>query len=540
MPEWVELVCESTDGVHRYRVTGELMQGGQAHVYQGHGRASEGEGRVTLRVFRPVEPTTADLAHYTREEFAAKARRSWSNGDAVLQMLNQRGVPNICRWANSFIGYPPHRPGEPGTGEPVPVQVLDYIEGHNLYRRLTDRYLEEHAGEDDLDGLRLLRGLADTLRALDALDHVVHQDIKPANVIIRPDGSLVLIDFTSARREADLTHMAYTPGASGPEVERREKPTPAYDVHGFGAVAYYLLVRADPRRDGGLNIVPAIAGRPALLDHLRLVLHDEPAQRLRRDELHDWIDRLAVLIGRTGLVSPGVRWDGPAVRDEPITVPSPSPAATAAERFPFRAITDLREALVVRAAVAAAPGAGLSLLTLPRPPAEWLTSNPADAEAPDAERAPGPWQGVWSPAPPSHPAAPSGPAGAGTAVPQPSTLTDAVPPGSPSRARFDPDLVRRLAFGGEFTGIGAGAAFLAWLVWLLAGGAQDHLTEIAELVTMLVVAAALVGLAKAGGAALERRWPPLRDSIVFHRALHAPATLLFAGATVLYAWLILG
>jgi hypothetical protein len=561
-----ELICESVDGSHRYVVTGELPNGGQANVFTGVGKTHDGTGKVTLRVFRPVEPTPNELAQVAAEHheqfrrlYAASASQSWTNGDTVLQMLNERGVPNICRWAASFVGHPPRPAGAPRDDDPVPVQALTFVEGENLQHRVSDQYRATYPDAPDVDGLHVLRGLADTLRAMDALDHVIHQDIKPANVIIRPDGAPVLIDFTSARKEADLTTIVRTPGASGPEVQFGP-PTPAYDVHGFGAVAYHLLTQERPRRDGRLDFTSDIRHRPALEAHLRLLLDDDPDHRLRHRELHGWIDELAVLVRRTELACDGVRWNGPAVRDEPVTVPTPLHAEPAA--FPFRALADLREAVSARALVGTAPGPALPVLALARTPGDWrVPSRPPGHDGSGPPRREEPWVGVWPDRPfgPPDPPEPltirrtphTTPAPQRTAHTMPAPRrapelgptvrrgTDPVPElraaqGPPS----GPSLLRRATLGGELTAIFGGIAVLTWLVWLISGNAGDPVAAIASMLVFAGLAAVCVVVAQAAGARAARRWTTLHRSIAYYRLLHLPATLVFVAATVVYLWLI--
>src|SRR5689334_19615761 len=202
---------------------------------------------MTVKVFRidPQRPIADEL-------------RSWDKGDAALMDLNNRGVPGICRRPDGFYGPPPHRSGErPPPGDAVPYQVYDYLHGVNLREYVSQR-AGLSAGARRLNAITALKTLAVVLKHLhypqeSGATPVLHMDIKPSNVMVLTNGDVRLIDFTGARyfREEEITQIAYTPESGGPEAFGGVKYVgPAYDVHGFGAVAYYLVTGAYPRVSG--------------------------------------------------------------------------------------------------------------------------------------------------------------------------------------------------------------------------------------------------------------------------------------------------
>lgn len=124
--------------------------------------------------------------------------------------------------------------------------VLEFIEGQNL-----EDILEASAGPlEEEQVVRWAIQICDVLSYLHnhKPEPIVFRDMKPSNVMVAPDGRVVLIDFGIARIfEADQKGtMIGTEGYSPPE-QYRGVAEPRGDLYALGATMHHLLTKSDPR-----------------------------------------------------------------------------------------------------------------------------------------------------------------------------------------------------------------------------------------------------------------------------------------------------
>ena len=192
--------------------------------------------------------------------------------------------------------------------------VTEYVEGQTLSAALqaSGPWSERQVRE-------LLNALTDGLSAVHVAG-LLHRDIKPGNVMVRPDGTPVLIDFGAARqamgRQSRSVTAVLTPGyAPIEQYSPRGNQGPWTDIYALGALAYEALsgqvpedaterVAEDPLRPlAEAAAQPVSAAMEAAVD-AALALHKED----RPQSLGAWRAQLAGTAGGVaGVVAPAWR-----------------------------------------------------------------------------------------------------------------------------------------------------------------------------------------------------------------------------------------
>ncbi len=138
--------------------------------------------------------------------------------------------------------------------------LLEWIEGVAL----SDWHVRR-AGERNPDALRsVLLDVADAIGELHR-NGVVHCDLKPAHIVVLPDQSIRIIDFSASvsleRPSESPIHL--TPETAAPERLRGGQVGRWTDIHGFGVVLFWLLTGRLPR-PGDAEATEDAAGAAAM------------------------------------------------------------------------------------------------------------------------------------------------------------------------------------------------------------------------------------------------------------------------------------
>lgn len=147
------------------------------------------------------------------------------NESAILCELSHAGLP---KYITSF------------ESDAMTVEVREYIEGLPL-----DRYISENEPGDQ-QIVKLCAELADILVYLHGhAPPVIHRDIKPQNIIVKPDGHVALIDFDISRvyhDEAETdTQFFGTRQYAPPEQYGFSQTDARADIYSFGILLRFLL-----------------------------------------------------------------------------------------------------------------------------------------------------------------------------------------------------------------------------------------------------------------------------------------------------------
>lgn len=124
--------------------------------------------------------------------------------------------------------------------------VMDYVEGESL-----DKVLDKFGPQPQDVVLDWAKQLADALNYLHSQNPpIIYRDMKPANVMLKPEGTVKLIDFGTAREYKGTniadTVVLGTPGYAAPEQYGKRETDGRTDIYCLGMTLHYLLTGQNP------------------------------------------------------------------------------------------------------------------------------------------------------------------------------------------------------------------------------------------------------------------------------------------------------
>ena len=242
----------------RYLLAERIATGGMADVWRAHDEVLQRE--VAIKIMR---------ADPDNQEIFAKRFRDEALHSAQLLHAN----------ITTVFDY--------GKDDDLSYLVMELVPGLPLSAVIRESgALEPHLVRSIVGQAALALGVAHEAR-------VVHRDVKPANILIRPDGVVKLTDFGIARALDGSGHtrvgeMLGTPNYISPEQAKGEPATGASDLYALGVVAHEMLTGARPF-DRGTPIATAMSHvnepPPPLGDDVPEDLRTVVASLLEKDPL---------------------------------------------------------------------------------------------------------------------------------------------------------------------------------------------------------------------------------------------------------------
>lgn len=164
--------------------------------------------------------------------------------------------------------------------------VMDYIEGESL-----DKILGEYGAQPEELVVNWAKQLCDALSYLHSQKPpIIYRDMKPANVMLKPEGNIKIIDFGIAReyKEQNLadTTVLGTKGYAPPE-QYSGQTDPRSDIFALGMTMHHLLTGVDPRN--GEPYAPVRQWNPELSEGIEIIINRcvEPAAENRYQSCAD-------------------------------------------------------------------------------------------------------------------------------------------------------------------------------------------------------------------------------------------------------------
>ena len=213
-----------TDGavVGPYRLIREIGAGGMSSVWLAE--RSDGQLKREVALKLPLTGPRMQVERFLRER-------------DILAALTH---PNIARLYDAGISE---------IGQPY--LAMEYVAGTQLIESCDARLLGIR------ERLRLFVQVMEAMQFAHA-ELVIHLDLKPSNILVTPEGRVVLLDFGIGKllteetaEETELTLLSgrlFTPGYASPEQIRGQPLTTASDIYSLGVVLYELLTGVRPYR----------------------------------------------------------------------------------------------------------------------------------------------------------------------------------------------------------------------------------------------------------------------------------------------------
>jgi Protein kinase domain len=247
----------------QYEVLELIGEGAMGSVYRAYHAQLARTGAV--KVMHAISPDRDSIARFRHE------------AQAIARMRHQN-ILNVFDF---------------GEFEGTPYMIVEYVPGGNLAGRMNQGLLPWGTA------MRFLHGIAAGLDYAHS-QGIVHRDVKPANVLLEKDETLVLADFGLAKllRGSSLQSLTGvttgTPAYMAPEQVTGQEVGPAADRYSLATIAYEMLTGSIPFE--GLGVIELLYAH----------VHSDPARpSTLNTQLNEKVD---AVIMRGLAKAPGSRW----------------------------------------------------------------------------------------------------------------------------------------------------------------------------------------------------------------------------------------
>ncbi|WP_028243211.1 serine/threonine protein kinase [Pseudobutyrivibrio ruminis] len=204
---------------NKYKILNKIGQGGMSVVYLAMNERANKQWAIKEIRKDAVASSEINLASIKTET-------------ELLKNLNHPNLPSIV----DIIDY-----------DDSILIVMDYIEGNTLKKAV-----DEYGPQPQEAVIEWAKQLCDVLGYLHSQNPpIIYRDLKPGNIMLKPDGTIVLIDFGTARQYKDTniedTTCLGTRGYAAPEQFGGQGQTDARtDIYCLGTTIYHLVTGKNP------------------------------------------------------------------------------------------------------------------------------------------------------------------------------------------------------------------------------------------------------------------------------------------------------
>jgi serine/threonine protein kinase len=237
-----------------------LHAGGMAHIYE-----------VTYADARPAPfPMVMKVPRMTAGD-GAENIIGFEVEHQILQVLQGRHVPRFVAAGDLLT---------------IPYLVMEHVQGHTL-QQVIDQYTESRTNASFTDIAKIGASFARAAHSLHQ-QNTCHLDLKPANVLLHPDGHAVLLDFGLSCHAhfpdllaEELRKAIGSPTWIAPEQVVGVRGDPRSDIFAIGVMLYELATAELP------------FGNPATQGGMRQRLWmDPPPPRKLRPDIPSWLQEI--------------------------------------------------------------------------------------------------------------------------------------------------------------------------------------------------------------------------------------------------------